>query len=135
MFNVVKEMDLANQLGTPLTVYDWYMNVGCDVCMAPAWRTSELENGSLLCCLIVQFSSFLFFFILFYLGAFRLVFSPGPNGKIPELLFTNNETNFKRLYGIKNEGFVKDAFHDYIIKGIFSSNFSVSVKKYFTRIF
>ncbi|XP_064612918.1 uncharacterized protein LOC135476728 [Liolophura sinensis] len=51
------------------------------------------------------------------LGAYRLVFSPGPNGKMPELLFTNNETNFKRLYGIRNEGFVKDAFHDYIIKG------------------
>jgi hypothetical protein len=35
-----------------------------------------------------------------------------------ELLFTENETNFQRLYGAENESkYVKDAFHDYVIHG------------------
>lgn len=34
----------------------------------------------------------------------------------PELLFTNNTTNYQRLYGGNNDTpFVKDAFHDHII--------------------
>lgn len=34
----------------------------------------------------------------------------------PSLLFTNNETNKKKLYNIKNDSpYVKDAFHEYII--------------------
>jgi mannosylglycerate hydrolase MGH1-like protein len=36
----------------------------------------------------------------------------------PELLFTENETNLQRLYGAENESkYVKDAFHDYVIRG------------------
>lgn len=38
------------------------------------------------------------------------------DGIEPELLFTENNTNFHRLYGGQNETpFVKDAFHDHII--------------------
>lgn len=34
----------------------------------------------------------------------------------PTLLFTENETNFQRLYGGQNESkYAKDAFHDYVI--------------------
>lgn len=33
----------------------------------------------------------------------------------PDLLFTENETNFERLYGGTNRSFAKDAFHDHII--------------------
>jgi hypothetical protein len=34
----------------------------------------------------------------------------------PDMLFTENETNYKRLYGGQNEsGFAKDAFHDHVI--------------------
>ena len=34
----------------------------------------------------------------------------------PELLFTENDTNFTRLWGVPNKSrFVKDAFHDHII--------------------
>jgi len=33
----------------------------------------------------------------------------------PELIFTENETNFERLYGGRNRSFAKDAFHDHII--------------------
>lgn len=38
------------------------------------------------------------------------------NGVAPDLLFTDNDTNFHRLYGGKNKvRHVKDAFHDHII--------------------
>ena len=33
----------------------------------------------------------------------------------PQLLFTENETNSQRLYGQPNKGYVKDAFHEYLI--------------------
>ncbi|HSB37120.1 MAG TPA: glucosidase, partial [Thermoanaerobaculia bacterium] len=37
----------------------------------------------------------------------------------PELLFTENETNARRLFGTPNEGpFVKDAFHDFVVNGV-----------------
>jgi len=35
----------------------------------------------------------------------------------PGLLFTENETNYQRLYGGKNRSYVKDAFHGYVIRG------------------
>jgi len=35
---------------------------------------------------------------------------------VPELLFTENDTNYQRLYGVPNKSkYVKDAFHDHII--------------------
>lgn len=37
----------------------------------------------------------------------------------PALLFTENETNNHRLFGVANpQTFVKDAFHEYVIKGV-----------------
>jgi hypothetical protein len=44
----------------------------------------------------------------------------GPEGEEdtvdPELLFTENDTNFMRLWGVPNKSsFVKDAFHDHIV--------------------
>jgi hypothetical protein len=37
---------------------------------------------------------------------------------VPELLFTENETNFQRLFGVANATpYVKDAFHEYLIAG------------------
>ena len=36
----------------------------------------------------------------------------------PKLLFTENETNFERLFGLRNASpYVKDSFHDYVIHG------------------
>src|SRR5262249_18274701 len=36
----------------------------------------------------------------------------------PALLFAENDTNLRRLYGVENPGpFVKDAFHEYVIHG------------------
>jgi len=35
----------------------------------------------------------------------------------PELLFCDNETNTRRLYGLPDAGYFKDAFHDYVVDG------------------
>jgi hypothetical protein len=44
----------------------------------------------------------------------RLLYCEGS----PELLFTENETNKQRLYGVANDTpHVKDAFHEYIVRG------------------
>jgi hypothetical protein len=58
------------------------------------------------------------------LGSRYILFSPSPgvgeSGEdvLPELMFTENDTNFKSLYGQKNEQpYVKDAFHRYIVDG------------------
>ena len=52
------------------------------------------------------------------LGTFRLVAGPGPDGRPPTLLFTENETNTERLFKTPNPTpYVKDAFHAYVIRG------------------
>ncbi|HXY30441.1 MAG TPA: hypothetical protein VEI06_07000 [Gemmatimonadaceae bacterium] len=52
------------------------------------------------------------------LGRYILVVGPGPNGVHPPFLFTDNETNFARLFAISNPGpYVKDSFHDYLVDG------------------
>jgi hypothetical protein len=51
------------------------------------------------------------------LGTYELVAEPAL-GRAPALLFTENETNFERLYGVPNATpHVKDAFHRYVIDG------------------
>ena len=41
-----------------------------------------------------------------------------PDGQAPELLFTENETNFARVFGQTNHSpYVKDAFHNYVMHG------------------
>ena len=46
------------------------------------------------------------------LGVTHWYVGPDPNGKQPALLWTENETNTKRLYGSDNyTAYVKDAFH------------------------
>jgi Mannosylglycerate hydrolase MGH1-like glycoside hydrolase domain len=40
------------------------------------------------------------------------------DGRTPELLFTENETNMERLFGVASETpFVKDAFHAFVVDG------------------
>jgi len=52
------------------------------------------------------------------LGRYDLVAGPGPDGSLPELLFTENETNTERLFGAANAApYVKDAFHEYVVQG------------------
>jgi len=52
------------------------------------------------------------------LGRFQLDAAPGPDGLAPALLFTGNETNTRRLFGVANrEPWVKDAFHEFVVAG------------------
>jgi hypothetical protein len=50
------------------------------------------------------------------LGNFFLAIGVSPGGGEPRVLFTENETNTRRLWNFgAADGFVKDAFHEYII--------------------
>ncbi|MDE2314696.1 MAG: glucosidase, partial [Elusimicrobia bacterium] len=52
------------------------------------------------------------------LGRWRLFLSHDPQGRPPKPLFTENDTNFKRLFGAENPSpRVKDAFHDAVVGG------------------
>jgi hypothetical protein len=52
------------------------------------------------------------------LGAFRLRVGSAPDGSQPPVLFTENDTNTRRLYGIEPPSpYVKDAFHEYVVHG------------------
>ena len=52
------------------------------------------------------------------LGRFVLEIGPGPGGRRPALLFTENETNTERLFGTASPTpFVKDAFHRAVVEG------------------
>jgi hypothetical protein len=52
------------------------------------------------------------------LGKFHLLTDVDPRGKAPELLFTENETNTERLFGLPSVSpYVKDAFHEYVVHG------------------
>ena len=51
------------------------------------------------------------------LGRYRLEVDTLPGGPAPSWLFTENETNATRLFGIESGRFVKDAFHRYVVDG------------------
>jgi hypothetical protein len=52
------------------------------------------------------------------LGDFILRSQPLRGGTYPTALFTENETNYSRLWGVSNsQPYVKDAFHRYVIAG------------------
>jgi hypothetical protein len=47
-----------------------------------------------------------------------LAIEPPRGNPVPEMLFTENETNVKRLFGIENpQPYVKDAFHEHVVNG------------------
>jgi hypothetical protein len=50
------------------------------------------------------------------LGVLDLHFEPAL-GVEPRLLFTENETNHQRLYGVNGTAYAKDAFHDLLVSG------------------
>jgi hypothetical protein len=50
----------------------------------------------------------------------RYYFEAGPDagGQTPPILFTENETNMRRLFGVDSQSpYVKDAFHEYVVNG------------------
>ena len=53
------------------------------------------------------------------LGGYRLDFADTPQGAAPVVLFTENETNVRRVFGAEAASpFVKDAFHAYVVDGV-----------------
>ena len=51
-------------------------------------------------------------------GRHYLVAGPGPDDALPQWLFTENETNTRKLYNAENwTPYSKDAFHDYVVAG------------------
>ena len=51
-------------------------------------------------------------------GKHFFIASPGPEGRAPQWLFTENETNTRKLFNTENwTPYAKDAFHDYVIQG------------------
>src|ERR1035441_5098327 len=52
------------------------------------------------------------------LGTSWFAAGAGSNGKAPQFLFTENETNTQELFGVANRTpYVKDAFHEYLVQG------------------
>ncbi|MBI4002082.1 MAG: glucosidase, partial [Nitrospira defluvii] len=52
------------------------------------------------------------------LGAWHFEAQPGPDGVLPTVLVSENETNTAKLYNSPNSSpYVKDAFHEYVIHG------------------
>jgi hypothetical protein len=52
------------------------------------------------------------------LGKYRLSFCDAPSGAAPDVLFTENETNMRRHYGVPSvSDYVKDAFHEFVVRG------------------
>jgi hypothetical protein len=52
------------------------------------------------------------------LGTFRFFAEPMPGSEAPSYLFTENETNYERLFQLSNGGRpVKDAFQDFVVDG------------------
>jgi hypothetical protein len=52
------------------------------------------------------------------LGEFRFEAASAPDGRPADFLFTDNETNYRKLFGTDQHGlFVKDAFHEYVVHG------------------
>jgi hypothetical protein len=53
-----------------------------------------------------------------FLGDLELLAGPGPHGEPPELLFCDNETNLRRLYGVSTgPRWPKDGINDHVVAG------------------
>jgi hypothetical protein len=51
------------------------------------------------------------------LGRYRFSADSTANGSEPQAIFTENETNARRLYNFDSGAYKKDAFHEYVIRG------------------
>ena len=67
------------------------------------------------------------------LGKYHFFAGPNPgDGSMPNMLYTDNESNPKRLWGMDSEmKYFKDAFHTYVIEGDESA---VNPKKRGTKV-
>jgi hypothetical protein len=66
------------------------------------------------------------------LERFFFELGPDPKGQTPPVLFTDNETNFARLFETENATpFVKDAFHEHVVHG---RKEAINRKNYGTKV-
>jgi hypothetical protein len=63
------------------------------------------------------------------IGSRVLVAGPGPNGKPPDPLFCDNDTNTQKLWGVPGPAYPKDGISDYLVHGSASVNPSLSGTK------
>jgi hypothetical protein len=56
------------------------------------------------------------------LGELELLAAPGPDGADPALLFCDNETNTRRLYGVAGPEYPKDGINDHVVSGAATVN-------------
>ncbi len=66
--------------------------------------------------------------ILFCLisGKFTFVVDDAPDGTRPDILFTENETNFKDMYKVDHyTKYARDGFHKYVIHGKLDSKICI----------
>jgi hypothetical protein len=87
----------------------WFRNTwswGCD--SEGCWAKPAIWWDEKLKCCVTNHES---------LERFRFYAGSRPNGRKPRWLFTENETNFERLYGVPNQTpYCKDSFHRYLIQ-------------------
>jgi hypothetical protein len=58
-----------------------------------------------------------------FLGALELLCGPGPDSRLPELLFCDNETNIRRLFGAASgPQWPKDGINDHVVAGAATVN-------------
>jgi hypothetical protein len=87
----------------------WFRNTWCwgcahEACTAKPGITRESDNR-----LLLEHES---------LKRWFLEIGPDGKGRAPTVLFTDNETNYTRLFGLAGgNSFVKDAFHEYVVHG------------------
>jgi hypothetical protein len=65
----------------------------------------------------------------FRTGRRMLAGDVGPDGEPPELLFCDNETNSKRLWGVDGPAFPKDGIHDHVVHGAPTVNLALTGTK------
>ncbi|WP_231498274.1 MGH1-like glycoside hydrolase domain-containing protein [Pseudonocardia halophobica] len=57
-----------------------------------------------------------------FLGGLELAAGPAPDGAGPDLLFCDNETNLRRLYGTPGPEYPKDGINDHVVRGAATVN-------------
>ncbi len=111
--DVVIRLTMVNQAPIPATLHVlptlWFRNTwswGCG--HEGCWRKPRIKPAGNLALIADHVT----------LGRVRLELDPGPRGMVPTLLFTENETNVRRLFGVDNPSpYVKDAFHEVVVHG------------------
>lgn len=110
--DILIRLTVANRGPTAATIHLlptlWFRNTwawGCD--SEGCWPKPAMWWDQKLNCCVTKHES---------LERFRFYAGSSRNGRKPRWLFTENETNYERLYGVPNAApYTKDSFHRYLI--------------------